>query len=184
MDIGNRRTVDTERIVKDVGHSDRHDRQDVGSADASKLVSREEAKRLGLKRYFTGEPCKHGHVAERFVSSTHCSTCSNWSYENWYATAEGKAAISEYRARPDRRARNRASSSRWNKTPEGRASSRESEKRRNTPERRSKQAIDAADKRAKERAQNAANVLTQTLGIPHAVVRMEDGTFQPIPVSE
>jgi hypothetical protein len=35
--------------------------------------SREQAKALGLKRYFTGEPCNtHGHIAERDVRSSHC----------------------------------------------------------------------------------------------------------------
>jgi len=32
------------------------------------IVSRAEALELGLKRYYTGKPCKHGHVAERYVS--------------------------------------------------------------------------------------------------------------------
>jgi hypothetical protein len=27
------------------------------------IVSRQEAKRLGLKFYFTGKPCRHGHIA-------------------------------------------------------------------------------------------------------------------------
>jgi hypothetical protein len=34
-----------------------------------KIVSWKEAKARGLKRYFTGEPCKHGHIAERCVSA-------------------------------------------------------------------------------------------------------------------
>lgn len=42
-----------------------------------KLISREHAKRLGLKRYFTGKPCKSGHVAERFTfSNGKCVTCA------------------------------------------------------------------------------------------------------------
>ena len=27
-----------------------------------KIITREEAKKIGQKWYFTGEPCKHGHV--------------------------------------------------------------------------------------------------------------------------
>ena len=34
-----------------------------------KKISREEAARLGLKRYFTGTPCIHGHLCERYVSA-------------------------------------------------------------------------------------------------------------------
>ena len=40
-----------------------------------KIISRKEAKAQGLTRYFTGEPCKHGHVAERMTSSGACHTC-------------------------------------------------------------------------------------------------------------
>lgn len=31
------------------------------------VISREEAKAAGLKRYFTGEPCRHGHLCERYL---------------------------------------------------------------------------------------------------------------------
>ena len=39
------------------------------------LVSREQAKAEGLKRYFTGEPCFHGHIAPRHVSTNNCVVC-------------------------------------------------------------------------------------------------------------
>jgi hypothetical protein len=39
------------------------------------MMTREEAKALGLKRYF-GEPCPKAHYGERFVSSKECCTCS------------------------------------------------------------------------------------------------------------
>lgn len=38
-------------------------------------ISRDEAKAAGLKRYFLGVPCLHGHVAERLVSSKGCVVC-------------------------------------------------------------------------------------------------------------
>lgn len=40
------------------------------------LLSREDAEKSGLKHYFTGQPCKHGHIAPRRVSSTDCTVCS------------------------------------------------------------------------------------------------------------
>lgn len=40
------------------------------------IISRAEAKAAGLKRYFTGEPCKYGHVAEVQVSSNGCCECN------------------------------------------------------------------------------------------------------------
>ena len=40
------------------------------------LVSKQEALALGLKRYFTGAPCKPaGHIAERWTSSGACYDC-------------------------------------------------------------------------------------------------------------
>jgi 5-methylcytosine-specific restriction endonuclease McrA len=39
------------------------------------IISREEAKAAGDKFYFTGEPCKRGHLEQRRVSSRACVTC-------------------------------------------------------------------------------------------------------------
>jgi hypothetical protein len=39
------------------------------------IISRAEAKAKGLNRYFTGKPCKHGHVAERQVFNATCVDC-------------------------------------------------------------------------------------------------------------
>lgn len=40
-------------------------------------INRKEAARLGLQRYFTGKPCKHGHVSERYVASKQCVSCAS-----------------------------------------------------------------------------------------------------------
>lgn len=39
------------------------------------IVSKEEAKQLGLKVYRTGKECKRGHTAYRYVSTGSCITC-------------------------------------------------------------------------------------------------------------
>ena len=39
------------------------------------IISRAEAKAKGLRFYFTGKPCKHGHVAERVVLNATCVEC-------------------------------------------------------------------------------------------------------------
>jgi 5-methylcytosine-specific restriction endonuclease McrA len=39
------------------------------------IVTRAEAKAQGLNRYFTGKPCKHGHVAERVAVNAYCVPC-------------------------------------------------------------------------------------------------------------
>ena len=41
------------------------------------IVSRSEALAAGAARYFTGVPCKHGHIAERYVASKTCCDCAN-----------------------------------------------------------------------------------------------------------
>ena len=46
------------------------------------IISREEAKALGLKRYFTGEPCKRGHIAERTIRGA-CTKCMLESDRRW-----------------------------------------------------------------------------------------------------
>jgi 5-methylcytosine-specific restriction endonuclease McrA len=39
------------------------------------IISREDAIAKGLKRYFTGDPCKHGHVTERRCRDHRCMVC-------------------------------------------------------------------------------------------------------------
>lgn len=40
------------------------------------LISREEARAAGAKRFFTGAPCPYGHTAERFVINNRCVECA------------------------------------------------------------------------------------------------------------
>jgi Recombination endonuclease VII len=42
---------------------------------ARELVTMANAKRQGDTRYFTGKPCRSGHIAERLVSNRSCSVC-------------------------------------------------------------------------------------------------------------
>lgn len=42
---------------------------------AFKIISRKEAKALGLVRYFTGCACKFGHLCERYVVASKCIEC-------------------------------------------------------------------------------------------------------------
>ena len=43
------------------------------------VISRASARAAGLKRYFTGKPCKRGHAVERLVANAQCVTC-HWAY--------------------------------------------------------------------------------------------------------
>lgn len=49
------------------------------------IISRKEAISQGLKRYFTGEPCKHGHVAERNTKNTRCCSCISHDYKKYFS---------------------------------------------------------------------------------------------------
>lgn len=49
----------------------------------SEIISRSEAQAKGLKHYFTGEPCKHGHVSVRTVSSNTCRACGLEAERRW-----------------------------------------------------------------------------------------------------
>jgi len=48
------------------------------------LISRNEARELGLKRYFTGRSCKHGHTCERYVCNERCCYCVKIYTKNSY----------------------------------------------------------------------------------------------------
>src|SRR5919205_1500981 len=41
----------------------------------TEIISRDEALARGLKRYFTGKPCRAGHVAERYSGNGGCTEC-------------------------------------------------------------------------------------------------------------
>ena len=53
------------------------------------IISCKEAKLKGLKRYFTGKPCKYGHIEERFSSAGNCCECGR--------VAENSEKIKKYR---------------------------------------------------------------------------------------
>ena len=50
------------------------------------FISAAEARRQGLNRYFTGKPCKHGHVALRRTQDSTCMDC----IREWKRAARAK----------------------------------------------------------------------------------------------
>lgn len=46
------------------------------SANKYRRITRLDAAHQGLKRYYTGKKCKHGHDSERWVYNGHCCTCT------------------------------------------------------------------------------------------------------------
>lgn len=43
---------------------------------AVETIPRQDARVRGLRRYFTGDPCKHGHIAERTTHGGSCVKCN------------------------------------------------------------------------------------------------------------
>lgn len=60
------------------------------------LVSYKQAVSAGLPRYFTGKPCKRGHVAERRVSGRCCIVCAGGTVLAW--ANKNKARVKEISA--------------------------------------------------------------------------------------
>jgi hypothetical protein len=50
---------------------------------AVEIIARSEAKARGLKRFFTGRPCRRGHVAERLASDGNCVVCDRVNERAW-----------------------------------------------------------------------------------------------------
>lgn len=64
------------------------------------IISKAEARDQGLKLYFTGLPCKHGHISERYVTSGRCLSCAAKSYKHGKDSLDGMSA-GEKRERRD-----------------------------------------------------------------------------------
>jgi hypothetical protein len=63
------------------------------SEDAmTEIISRDDARTRGLKHYFTGVACKHGHISERFVSNGACALCSRSARAKYVAENPAKIA--------------------------------------------------------------------------------------------
>lgn len=71
------------------------------------VVSKKEARDLGLKKYFTGKMCKHGHVSHRYVSNGHCIKCTEKSNSEY--RKENKELIVNYKRKYNKENRKKVS---------------------------------------------------------------------------
>lgn len=74
--------------------------------DEEPQKSRAAAKAAGSKRYFTGKPCKYGHIAPRLSSNGTCFSCASIAAAKWHKDNPEKA---------------NAEASRWRKKNPGKA---------------------------------------------------------------
>lgn len=88
------------------------------------IITRDEAKVAGAKRFFTGVPCLRGHISERSVANWRCLECAKDAAKLKYASdpeyRESQRAAAIVRAREKRledpdelRARQRVNQKRW-----------------------------------------------------------------------
>jgi len=54
------------------------------------IISRQQALTESLPRYYTGKPCKHGHISERFINNSQCYQCF---YNSMKRNAEKRNAL-------------------------------------------------------------------------------------------
>jgi hypothetical protein len=73
------------------------------------IISRKTALAAGRPFYFTGKPCKRGHVDKRYTHSGDCVVCARLKAARWKKTTKGKAYQAEYRRTPETRERRRES---------------------------------------------------------------------------
>jgi hypothetical protein len=70
------------------------------------VTSRKSARAAGQTFYFTGKPCKRGHVAERYSHNAECVVCALLRAAQWKKTAKGRKYRNEWQNK--RRAQQRA----------------------------------------------------------------------------
>lgn len=70
-------------------------------SDKLGIVSRSEAKKIGLKSYFTGKPCINGHVSKRTTSSGSCHACLHERRKVWLENG-GREKLNEWKRRNSR----------------------------------------------------------------------------------
>jgi 5-methylcytosine-specific restriction endonuclease McrA len=80
---------------------------------ARRFSPRADAKRLGLPTYFTGTPCKHGHVCDRYTANGRCLECNVLMARRHRSTHPGQNAANVARWRRDHPERAKHSWRQW-----------------------------------------------------------------------
>lgn len=62
----------------------------------AKSPARQTALKRGKRRYFTGLPCKRGHIAERLVSTYVCLECAKIQNRIWAIANRRKVALTKH----------------------------------------------------------------------------------------
>lgn len=80
------------------------------------IISRKEAVEQGLKRYFTGKPCNHGHICERSIpDSGRCCECQRLRSIKYYKENREKENARGAKWRKENPEKNKMSGDNWYK---------------------------------------------------------------------
>ncbi len=77
------------------------------------IVTRAQAKAASLRRYFTGKPCKRGHIAQRLTSKSMCIECTKMLCDEYQARYPERVKASKARYIDANRQEHYARVSRW-----------------------------------------------------------------------
>lgn len=77
------------------------------------IISKKEAKEQNLKFFFTGKPCKRGHITERYLSGGHCVECAIAKSAAWRAANPDKAKSTAAKYRKENSEKIKASKACW-----------------------------------------------------------------------
>jgi hypothetical protein len=58
------------------------------------LITKQQAIEKGIKHYFTGLPCKRGHIAKRNTANSQCRDCAGIKHQQW--VDENKEKVQAY----------------------------------------------------------------------------------------
>lgn len=77
------------------------------------VISCKKAKELGLKHYFTGKKCIHGHLTYRFVSNQKCKDCLSEDCKKYYYRHKEYMLTRNKKWYKDNREKHVAKNKRW-----------------------------------------------------------------------
>ena len=83
--------------------------------DNEYAATRDEAKQRGDKYYFTGRPCKNGHVCIRRVAGAKCLECQSALSRRWGQNNKERVRLQNLHWRENNREAKREQSERWRK---------------------------------------------------------------------
>lgn len=80
------------------------------------VVTRSEARAMGVKWFFTGIPCKRGYLSERFTSDGHCRACASEQSAAWFKANSEKAKYRNAAWRKANPEKKKANDAAWRKS--------------------------------------------------------------------